>query len=110
ERRVRHRQGAALAVGSKPHVDAENEAFRRDLVQRADDAAAKPLEELPRRQCARSIRLAVFRIDEDEIDVRRYVELASAELAHADDDEALCRSGLVARLPETGDELAVVQR
>ena len=29
ERRVGHRQRPALAVGSKPHVDAENEAFRR---------------------------------------------------------------------------------
>ena len=110
ERRIGHREGPALAVGPQPHVDAEHVAVRRDVVERADDAPAEPLEEFPVRQRPRAIRIAVFRIDEDEIDVGGHVELAPAELAHADHHEVLRCAVLVARLAVLGGERAVVQR
>ncbi len=110
ERRKGHREGPAFAVGSQPHVDAKDIAIRRDLVQRADDAPAEPLEELAIGQRLRAIRLAVLRVDEDEIDVGGHVELAPAELAHADHHEVLRGAVLVARLAVLGRQRAPVER
>ena len=44
-----------------------------------------------------TIGLAVFFIDIDQVDVGRHVELARAELAHADDPKVDLGAGLVAR-------------
>ena len=59
---------------------------------------------------ARAVGLAVLRIDEDQVDVGRDVELAAAELAHADDDEILRAARVVARLAVQRGERAVVER
>ena len=58
----------------------------------------------------RSGRVAVFLIDVDEIDVGRHVELARAELAHADDPEIDALARLVQRLAEAQVELAARMR
>ena len=50
---------------------------------------------------------AFFRIDEDVVDVRRHVQLAPAELAHADDHQPLRLAGGVERLAVLYGELAV---
>ena len=110
ERGERHRQRAALAVGAQPHVDAEDVAVRGDVVERADDAPAEPVEELAVGKAARAVGLAFLRVDEDEVDVGRDVELAAAELAHADDDQALHRAGGVARLAVRRGQRRVVER
>jgi hypothetical protein len=44
--------------------------------------------------------VAVFLVDVDEVDVGRDVELARAELAHADDPEVDALAGIVERLTE----------
>ena len=110
ERRVRHRQRTARTIRAQPHVDAEHVAVGAHVVQRADDAAAEPLEEIAIRQRPRAVGLAVFRVDEDQVHVGRHVELAAAELAHADHDEILRPPALVARLAVGVGQDAVVQR
>ena len=97
ERRVGNRERPALAVGPQPHVDAKHVAVCRDVVEGADDAPAEAFEELAVREHARTVGLAVVGVDEDEVDVRRDVELAAAQLAHADNDEVLRDAVLVAR-------------
>src|SRR5207244_10417053 len=47
------------------------------------------IEEILIRELLESCRRPVFVINEYEIDIRRYVELAAAELAHTDDDQLL---------------------
>ena len=73
-----------VSPGAKAHVDAENEAVRGALIERGDQAASESREEF---QIAR--RAALLGIEKDEIDVGGHVELAAAELAHADHDKVL---------------------
>ena len=67
-----------FAPGAKAHVDPENEAVRRALVERGDQAAAETREEF---QIAR--RVVLIGIEKNEIDVGGHVQLAAAELPHA---------------------------
>ena len=107
ERRVRHRERPALAVGAQAHVDAEHESLGGRVVDRRDQAPTEPVEELAVRDDARPGGLAFLRVEEHEIDVGRDVELAAAELAHADDDQRLGRAAVRAEgLAVDGDELA----
>ncbi len=109
ERRVRDRERPALAVRPQPHVDAEHVAVGRAVVQRADHATAQPLEELAIGDGARAVGLAVVRVDEDQVDVRRYVELEAAELAHAEDHELLRDAVGIARLAVFRGDRAVME-
>src|SRR5205814_9583916 len=73
---------AGVAPGAKAHVDPEDEAVRGALVERGDQAAAEAREEF---QVAR--RAVLLGVEKDEIDVGGHIQLAAAELAHADDRE-----------------------
>ena len=90
----RRRERAAFAVRPKPHVHAENVAVRGRVVQRGHDAAAEAVEILAIGDRPRSRRVAFLGIHEHEVDVGRHVELAAAQLAHADDDQLLPMAGL----------------
>jgi hypothetical protein len=59
---------------------------------RRDQPLAEPIEEFAIRNASRSGRFAFLGVREDEIDVGRDVQLATAELAHRYDDEFLERS------------------
>src|SRR5439155_19240188 len=74
---------AGVAPGAKAHVDAEDEAVRGAVAERGDQAAAEQREEveLALRPAAG---FPVFLIKENQIDIGGYVELAAAELPHAD--------------------------
>ncbi len=63
-----------------------------DIMQRADDALSQPVEELAIGDGPGTGRFAFVGVDEDEVDVRRDVELAATQLAHADGDELLRQS------------------
>src|SRR5262249_3930453 len=92
ERIEAHRQWPVVAPWAQPHVDAEGAPVGRRLVERADELAPEALEEFVMAEPARALRLAVARVGEDQVDVGGNVELAPAELAHADDDKALPRA------------------
>jgi hypothetical protein len=83
-----------IAPRAQPHVDAEDLAVRRRVGQRADHALPEPDEEFVVRESARC--RAFVRVDEHQVDVGRHVELAPAELAHADDQQLL-RAGRAGR-------------
>jgi hypothetical protein len=76
-----------VAPRPQPHVDAEDLAVRRHVGERADHALPELHEELVVREPAH--RLAFVRVHEHEVDVGGHVELAPAELAHADDEQVL---------------------
>ena len=64
-----------------------------DVVERADHQPAEAVEILAIGNDPRTGGLAFFAVDEHQVDVGRDVEFASAELAHADDDQCLLRPG-----------------
>ncbi len=87
EHRKADRRGAAAAVGPQHQVDAEDEAILGGVADQRLQAARQLGEVLLRTQGLRAVAVAVFRIDIHQVDVRRDVQLAAAELAHADDPE-----------------------
>ncbi|MNM95080.1 hypothetical protein D3C81_1075070 [compost metagenome] len=92
------RQRTGIAIGPQPHVDAEHVAVGGHLGKQVDQAAAEADEVLMVGQAARAaLRVAVFVIQEDQVDIGRDIELAPAELAHADHHQLL---HLAALLPD----------
>ncbi len=81
------------AVRPQGHVDPEAEAIRRDLCKAGDEALAQPSEELMIRKRflvrQHGIGVAVFRVQEDQVDVGRDIQFAPTQLAHPEHDEAL---------------------
>ena len=63
-------QRPGVPVRTQAHVDAEYLAVFGDVGQRPDDALAQPLEELEIADHPRAAGVAVFGIDEDQVDVR----------------------------------------
>src|SRR6185437_16327435 len=104
ERGERRRQRAGIAVWTQSQVGAEDITLGRRLGQGGDDSPSDAIEKVLVRQDLRPARLAVLRIDEDEVDVGRDIELAAAELAHTDDDHLLSCAGVRA------DRLAMDRR
>jgi hypothetical protein len=75
--------GAALSLGAQAQIHAEDEAVARALGDGARDGLAQARVVLVQAERAR---LAVVRgVDIDDVDVRREIELFSAQLAHGDD-------------------------
>ncbi len=69
-------------------------------MQRADDALSQPIEKFTIGDGPGTGRFAFVGINEDEVDVRRDIEFAATQLAHADGDELLRQSVIRAeRLP-----------
>ena len=79
------RQRSGIAIRPQAHVDAEHEAILGLLRQQPDQAAPRLLIALS--QLVRAV------VEKHEIDVGRDVELAPAELAHADDDQVAVGHG-----------------
>ena len=101
----------AFAVRAQPQIDAKNITVLGQLRKHCGEPPRKPREEFVIAERARAVGLAVLRIDQHEIDVRRHVELAAAELPHADDVQRLRRpAGLAARASVLLDELRVRAR
>ncbi len=84
--RPRHGNRPLAAPGPEPQVDAEAEPVGGDLGEGAGHLLAHSGGELA--HGATSRQLAVARIDVDEVDVGAVIELAAAELAHAEHGEA----------------------
>jgi hypothetical protein len=106
EHRQAHDRRAGVAVGAQREVDAEHEAVVGGVADQRVQAAREQRKILVRRHALRPARLAAFFVDVDEVDVGRHVELARAELAHADDPEVDPRAGFVERLAVALVELA----
>ena len=85
QRGQRQRERTLPAARPQAQVDAEAEAVRRHLGERARHLLGHADEELA--HGASVGQLAVALVDVDQIDVGAVVELAAAELAHAEDDE-----------------------
>src|SRR6266550_7090002 len=89
ERDERRGQRTAFPIGTKAHVDAEDVTVGGDFIESADHAASEPIEEFTVGDGPGTARIPFLRIDEHEIDIGRDVELAAAQLPHADDDQLL---------------------
>ena len=67
--KARH-QRAAVAVGAQPHIHAEHITVGSSFVDDVDQAAAEPGKELMIAQLCKAVSFTVFRIDENQIDIR----------------------------------------
>ena len=83
----RPRQHPLFAVGTQPHVDAISDPQRGVVGQQPDDVAPHPRKELGVRDDLGPGRLAVFVVEEYQIDVGAVVELLAAELSQPQHDE-----------------------
>jgi hypothetical protein len=95
-------QRPGVAVRAQAHVDAEHLAVGGQVAERLDHALAEAGEEIVVFDRFRPGGLAFFGIDEDVIDVRGDVQFAPAQLAHADDQQALRLAGAVERFAVGG--------
>ncbi len=86
-------QRTRLPEGPEAHVHAKHETFRRLCIEEPDQRLPEPREVVLVRDLAPAVGLAGFRIEKDEVDVRGEIELAAAELSHADHDELLGLAG-----------------
>ena len=102
------RQRARFAVGAQRHVDPEREAILDHLGQGRIQAPPQAHEEFMVRQLALAGSgrgLAVFRVDEDQVDVGRHIEFAAALLAHGQHHQVLRAAGFLAgRHAVAGDQ------
>ena len=97
-------QRTRVAVGAQAHVDAEHLAVLGDLVQGLDELLAQAFEELVVADHLLAAGVAVLGVDEDQVDVRRHVEFATAELAHPDHEQLLLPAGRRQRLAVALDQ------
>ena len=90
-----HREGERRrgGIGAQPQVGAEDVAVLGAILQDAQEIARQADEEILQGTAAAIVDLVAV-IEDDEVDVAGVVELAGAELAHGEDDEA----GLARRL------------
>ena len=100
ERVERADQRPGVAVRAQPHVDAEDLAVGGDFAERGDQALAEAGEEVVVLDPLRPGGVAILGVDEDVVDVGRDVQLAAAELAHADHHQPLRLAGPVERLAD----------
>jgi hypothetical protein len=98
----RHAHGGRTGIAVRPErqIDAEHEAVLGDLADQAVEAARDLGEVLVRAHRPGAVRLSVFLVEIDHVDVGGHVQLAGAELAHADDPEVDALAGGVARHAE----------
>jgi hypothetical protein len=94
-------QRAGIAIRPQAHVDAKHLAVFRNIGNGIDQASPEPGEKFEIRYrtriCVYRIRIAILGKHENQVDVGRYVQLASAQLAHAEDNEFLRPSVSAAR-------------
>ncbi len=83
-------QRAGRAIWPQAHVDTEHKTVDGHRVEGLDQFLTKPNEKLLVIQRALHAHcLAAFWVGEDQVDIRRQVQLHRAELAHAEDDHVL---------------------
>jgi len=86
-------QRSRVAVRTQGHVHTESKTVLRDLGQGGDQFLAHANEKLVIRQAALarlgSLRVTIFRVNKDQVDVRRDIQLAAALLAHRQDHQCL---------------------
>ena len=107
ERLEARHQRSRIAIGPEPQVDAEGESVLGHRGEQRDELAAQVEEIFVVRELARPVGIALIRIDEHQVDVGRNIELAPAELAHADHRELLRLPGRRARRAEPGAQRRV---
>ncbi len=105
--RERVHQRSARPLGPEPQVDPPGDAVLRRLVERRDHPLRDPREVLVQRVRAgrrgpRDDEAVVGLVEEHQVDVAARVELATAELAHADHGERARRPVRGDRRPEAG--------
>ena len=83
-----------IAVRTQPHVDAEHEAVHRGFADRGNELLAEDGKVFVIRYPLGAARLAILIEGEDEVDIRRHIEFAPAELAHAHHDQLLRQAAL----------------
>ena len=101
-------QRPRVAIRAQAHVDSEHLAIGRQFAERGNDALAQAGEEVVVFDRFRAGGIAFFRVDKDVVDVGRDIQLASAELAHADDHQALRAALAVQWFAIGGDQLAMI--
>src|SRR5690606_27049935 len=85
----------AVAVRAQAHIDTKDKAIRRVVADGLDDALSEPDKELLIGNALRpaagfaAVGLSAFRVSKNQIDIGRQVQLACAELAHAEHDKGL---------------------
>ena len=87
-RRQAHHHRPSLPIGPQPQIDAVDHAQLGVLGQKPDELAGQVLEELVVAHGPRTVGLALAVVEKDQVDIAGIVQLAAAELAHAEDDEA----------------------
>ena len=91
---------AAVAERSQSGVDTKHKAVGRHLIKQCDDLARQSREIFLRAQGAFAIALAAPRVKKNKIDIRREIELPSAQFAHAEHDQGY---RLTARVKHTAE-------
>ena len=76
-----------IAEWPQPHVDSEDESVRGRRREQAQQHLPETDVELVMTDGSRMLSLAVFRKEEDEIDIGGEFQLSPPELTHTDDDE-----------------------
>ena len=90
ECRIAHHQRATFTERTQTHVHAVTEAIKGLLVECFNDALTQTGKELRvGNAAARTLGLTVFWISENQVDIRREVQLTATKLAHADDQHSL---------------------
>ena len=103
----RNRQRPGIAEWAQTHVHPVHKPFGGRFGQRLDQPLAQPAEEFLVADRLSSVGLALAGIGEDQINIRREVEFAPAELAHSDHDQPLQRTFGIVGFAETPDLPAV---
>ena len=88
----RHRQRSRARIGPQPQIGAKNIAIAGPLVENTHEFPGDPvrqgMEGIARnRRCPRRV------VEQDEVDITRVIELAAAQLAHAEHDQAAVLNG-----------------
>src|SRR6056297_23698 len=87
-------QGTALPVGTQAHIHPEHKAISGHRVQGVDHRTPQPGEKLFVTQgLALTVRLPRLAKRKYQVDIRRYIEFARAQLAHGDHDKRLPLTG-----------------
>ena len=92
----RERERGGARIGAQAQIGAEDVAVGRALLQQLHEVARQAHEERRRLLDAGRKRDALGIVEDDEVDVAGIVELAGAELAHAEHDVAGGRDATVA--------------
>jgi len=100
ERAETHDQRSAFAERPQAHIHAKHETVLVSDIEQPNELAAKTIEVFFVFNRARAVRLPRLREQEHQIDVRRKIQFAAAEFAHAEDDQRHLCGVLAARSAE----------